>query len=375
MTALPHHLASDPTFDFQTKTLGRLIVENLTLSRLLAIEERLNDRRDITPAELIDIFIATLAKTEEGERLTPEQIRSLSPGEKEDFAEQLVRAEDHMYRERHIEKRKNENGEIVLSHRKGDISIPREENESASAYFHRVFMKYRDGLFHFAKSVTGWASPSTISALARNATISDSIARTIASGLFKGGKNEAHAIPIEQPAISPFSFPQNPVHGTNERLDGLLERFDRFENIAGQTVELVHSMNAAASGLLEAFVEGARATDRFSRRSIRIALIALFVAIIMPLIVIGYDVWKTHQQDDDTKRVVQGIVQQIIDAQRKSSNELSSAMADRLNHDHADEAAIARALSSLSEEIRALREKTSPLQSFKVKKGKPESGH
>ena len=197
--------------------------------------------------------------------------------------------------------------------------------------------------------------------------------------LFKGGKNEVHATSIErlgQPTIKPFPIPRNPVHDTNERLDGLLERFDRFENIAEQTVQLVQSMNTAATGLLGAFVEGARATDRFSRRSIWIAGMALFAAIITSPIQISYDVWKTRQQDEDTKRIVQGIVQQIIDAQRKSSNDLSSAMSERLDHAHADEAAIAKALSSLSDEIHALKNKTaSPLSSLKAKKGKAESDH
>jgi hypothetical protein len=134
MTELPHVLASDPTFDFHTEMRGRLIVDNLNVKHMRTIEEALKDRKDVSPADLIDVFIATLAKTEECERLTPEQVRSMSPTEKEDFAEQLVRAEDHMYRERIREEHKNEKGETVLSHRKGDISIPREENESASAY-------------------------------------------------------------------------------------------------------------------------------------------------------------------------------------------------------------------------------------------------
>lgn len=150
--------------------------------------------------------------------------------------------------------------------------------------------------------------------------------------------------------------PSNPVHGTNERLDGLLERFDWFETIATQTVELVHSMNTAASGLLDAFAKGAQDTEKFSRRSIWIAFMALLVAILTPIFQVWREGKKSGQQDEDTKQIVQTVLQQIRDAQQNTFNETNGAMFERLNRAHEDEAELAKAISALSKEIRALKE-------------------
>ncbi|CCJ06769.1 hypothetical protein [Methylocystis sp. SC2] len=419
-----------PIFELQTNAFGRITVDNLTITRLAKIEKAIKDRGGNSPIEFIDILIGTLAKDEKGKHLTPEQIASLSSEEKEHFAEQLLNYVEYMYHDLVIEQSENDKGETTVSCRKGDVTIPRNENESATAYLQRTFSKYLEkqakifeeispkGLNDsLAKSVLGWASPSTLSALTRNAKISDQIAQTLAltrtndalsrwndiakasdpltrlSDILKpndalsrwndisrvtdgfAGLNNSikaaeaaskafkaeHLTPKIKDVFGGTKFeipkpPPNPIHGTNERLDGLLERFERFETLAGQTVELVHSMNTAASGLLEAFANGARDTEKFSRRSIKIAWIALSAAIVMPIGQTGYDIWKSQQQDAETKRLVQGVVQQFLDTEQKSSNGFKNAISERLNQSQADEADIAKALLSLSSEIRALRE-------------------
>jgi len=59
---------------------------------------------------LIETFILKMARTERGDRLTKTQVAELSEAEKEDFAEQLLTSEDHLYRELIGERSKDDKG-------------------------------------------------------------------------------------------------------------------------------------------------------------------------------------------------------------------------------------------------------------------------
>jgi hypothetical protein len=396
-------------FEFHTAESGRLVVEALTGGHMLDIEELLTHRKQTSPSELIDIFIASLTKTEDGKRLTPDQIKSLSDAEKEDFAEKLVQAEDDMYRESIKETHKNDKGEIVLEFRKGDVILPRDDKEPASAYFYRVYTNYKSemakrfasafalptGLAQSVMGLTGWAKPSALDALVRNATLSDSLSKNLAavrtlgtspleswnaslkgsslerfrSGLRDQATDDDDSTSPERAATSLgaasddlYRNLRNPVVDTNERLDTLIVRFDKFEGIAVQTVELVQSMNDAALGLLQSFAEGAKSTERFARRSIWIAGMALSVAILMPLFQIGYDIRKSHQHDGDTQAIVQEVVHQVTASQQQTANEIRDALTSQSAHTHTDQAELAKVIAAASDALRALKGQSPQLQ-------------
>ncbi|MBN9564447.1 MAG: hypothetical protein J0H14_27540 [Alphaproteobacteria bacterium] len=373
MAMLDQHLSTDPIFDIETQEFGRLLVERLTIRRMVSVEKLLNDKRP-SPSKLIDILIASLARTTDRNRLTLNQVGRLSQAEKEDFAEQLA-----------------------LSNKNKDENIPRNINESAIDYFHRCYMKGREKIETFVESMgpsvkglASWTDPTTLHALMRNAGVSADLTRKIAeanalkaNGAFslatslKGlapkwsgtdhlaGKIGTMAagtgeVEMDTPPRAPsITMPPNSALETNKLLDSLIARFGRFEDVAMQTVELVQSMNTAASGLLKSFAEGAISTERFARRSIWIAIIALLVAIFMPLFQIGYDIWKSRQQDSETSAIVQKVVRQLTEAQQHASDDIRRAMTDQSDRAHSDQAELAKALSSLSDAIRTLRERPS----------------
>jgi hypothetical protein len=183
------------------------------------------------------------------------------------------------------------------------------------------------------------------------ATISSSWKKNMEKDKIKLGTAE----PISELNSIIAKIPPNPIHGTNERLDGLIERFDRFEMIAEQTVQLVHSMNTAALGLLESFANGARDTEKFSKRSILIAGMALAVAILTPIIQSIND----GQKEQETKHFVESAIQQIINSEQKTSDTVRSVMSEYPKLPHSDYVELEGAILSLSAEIRALREKSS----------------
>ncbi len=287
-------------FHLQTASMGALPVGRPRLKDWMCVSKQAHERKGISASELTDLFIATLAKTEAGANLTREQAESLSAAEKDDFAEQLLKAEDHMYREQVREKTKDEKGNITVHSRKGDVTLPRSPDEPATQYLQRAFAHYENetakkiadaisptlNLAASIKNLTGWAKPSALDALSANAAISNSLSTKIAAMRLPGipvltslqdslrslsglkipptglgiprvndaGSAEDDSTPTELPK-TPFpdviKLPRSPVYDTNERLDSLIERFDRFAGIAVETVELVKTMNDAASGLLQ----------------------------------------------------------------------------------------------------------------------------
>ena len=88
-------LSTEPICHWQTASMGKLVVGRLRFKNLADISKEIHKRKVVSASDLIDLFIATLAQTEAGQSLTAEQIRYLPAAEKEDFAEQLLKAEDY----------------------------------------------------------------------------------------------------------------------------------------------------------------------------------------------------------------------------------------------------------------------------------------
>jgi hypothetical protein len=134
--------ASDPIFDLQTQALGRLVIENLIVKHMVTIEKALAERNDTSALDLIDVFLKSLARTENGDCLTREQIQSISLNEKEDFAEQLLNAATYMYH-KPIQRTNDLDLDAATNHKRiGEITIERDKNESAIDYFYRVYLDY-----------------------------------------------------------------------------------------------------------------------------------------------------------------------------------------------------------------------------------------
>lgn len=396
---------------FQTKSLGRLVVGPLLGGHMIDIEKQLGRRKKLTPLEFIDIFISAIVVTSDGKKLTSEQIEEISAEEKELFAEGLVETNDYLYRKIVYEKTKDENGRTVLNSKLGEIKLARKPEEKAIEYFQRAYMhhltelreKWRSTLrplsdiSKFAQNLAGWAKPRAIDELIRNSAVSDSLTQNLnilraagslrnspLGGTFRdlaGLNNPRDSLPpnlfdeeseragriLPMAETKAFEIPiiPNPIHGTNDRLDNLIGRFDKFEVIAGQTVELVQSMNNAASSLLQSFAEGAKSTEQFSRRSIWIAAMALAVGIFMPVVQVGYDIWKSREQDGQTKVAIEEVVRQVTASQQQASNGVRDILASQADRTHLDQVQLANAITALEETLKTLKGQVAAIEERK----------
>ena len=402
-------------FRWQTASMGKLPVSRLRLKDWMSVSKQAHVRKDISASELTDLFIATLAKTEADANLTPEQIGLLSGAEKEDFAEQFLNAEDHMYREQLREETKDDKGNVTATLTKGKITLPRRSGESGTQYLQRAFEHYEKeiakgmadaigptlNIAASIKNLTGWAKPSALNSLSANAAISDSLSAKIAAmrlpdmhaiaslqgslrslsalknpliGLGIPGVNDAGsaeedntstALP-KPPLYNAIKLPRSPVYDTNERLDSLIERFDRFEGIAIETVALVKTMNDAASGLLQSFGDGAKTTEQYARRSIRIAIIALTTTIFIAAFQLGYGIWQSRQQDGETKAIVEEIAHQVMNSQQEVLTVIREAINNQTDRVHADQSRIAKAIAAVGEALHDLDERRLPATNLRT---------
>lgn len=409
MTAFEMDTSPDPTPSFHTEALGRLTIDGLNARHMLDVEEMLGGRK-ISPAELTDALLAVLARTESGKSLDQTQIGQISAKEKEDFADQVVKAEDHFYCDQIAAYKKNDKGKNVVSYQNEEIVLPREPAETATDYLYRGFMRQREKFTAIAAKLVGppidiaklsnWADSSIINQIARNTEISGALSKNLAAMRVLGGLNLASASPLLKVAMAvpkPPSwgrgatgsldakdadqtrdepstrimggFPPNPAVVANERLADLVGRFDRVEVMAGQAIELVQSMNGIASGLLQKFVEGANSTERFGRSSILFARTSISVAVVALLLTVfqvGYDVWKSRNADEETRLIVKEVVSQITDAQRQTATEIRGTISDQTDRNHADQSELAKAITSLVDAVHALKERPARGQSDKL---------
>jgi hypothetical protein len=359
VTTLPRDISTDPIFDFHTNGLGRLVVDDFTVGHMMKLERSISKKKETSPTDLIDNFILELAKREDGSQLSEEQVSEIGESEKEDFAEQFLAAEDHLYREQIPDYVKDDKGQTTARYRKGEVILPREPNEPAIQYFSRAYNAYRERqnerFRKLARASVGsgnWATTLAVNALAKNFQVSDGLSKNLAAirgfdkagvgplaDAFKGvGGGNQDPLPLHS-----ITLPPNPVWETNEHLNELVERFDRVEAIAIQAVELVQTMNTAASSLVASFREGAESTERFARRSIWMAFIALATSFVMPLFQVWHEDSKSQRQDAATKE----IVRQLTDVQQRASANVRDAIAAQDDRAHIDQVDLVKAISAL----------------------------
>lgn len=110
---------------------------------------------------------------------------------------------------------------------------------------------------------------------------------------------------------------ENPIFETNERLKSIEERFDKMEAIALNGAEIATSLQVSAATFLDKFEAVATDNDKTTKRAVWIGLIAVFVAIVIPLLQSLYteiyrapsDAATMQGAISDIKREMQGLQQ------------------------------------------------------------------
>jgi hypothetical protein len=122
---------------------------------------------------------------------------------------------------------------------------------------------------------------------------------------------------LREPTYRPPVMPvvKNPLIETNKRLQNIEVRFDKIGEIALNAAEIATSLQASAATFLDKFEAAAKDNDKTTKRAIWIGVIAIFVAILIPLLQSAYaelvrapaDATAMQQAISDIKGEIKGL--------------------------------------------------------------------
>ena len=99
------------------------------------------------------------------------------------------------------------------------------------------------------------------------------------------------------PDMSPFHIPKNPIHETNEILENLTGQIEDMRPLVAQGAEMIRSMNETAIRMQADYIANAARTDRQTRNATMVAVFSLIVSAIG----IVASLWFSYQTYADGK--------------------------------------------------------------------------
>jgi hypothetical protein len=130
--------------------------------------------------------------------------------------------------------------------------------------------------------------------------------------------------------IPELRIPPNPLHETNKRLASIEERFDRMESIALNGAEIATDLQASAATFLAKFEKASANNDRTSSRAIWLGIIAILIAVAMPVAQVFYtELWRAPADSASQQAAIAEMKSQIKrleDAQRAAAYELARVL-------------------------------------------------
>lgn len=108
------------------------------------------------------------------------------------------------------------------------------------------------------------------------------------------------------PAFVPdLHIPPNPIHETNDRLGRIEKRFEQMLDVAANGAEIATGLQAHAAQFLVKFENAASDNDRSASRAIHLGVIAVVIAIAMPIVQTAYtELWRVPQDSASMEAVV-----------------------------------------------------------------------
>lgn len=331
---IPTLKPNEPDFSVDTAALGRIDALPLTVGRVSEIEKAESE----TSRSFMNTLLVTVGRKNDGMELTEDDVSRLSDAEMDRFAKMILDLNQYLFRERVEEKRKDDEGRVVHSVKDGGIRHKKEKGESDSGYLFRLFdmqtalwkERQRSIVAPFQdilKAHKRLFTPSFLDSFNRSRSASAQLGEMI-SRLRPNVTSEVSLGRIDPTGFDDAKVPvpdylsniHNPVYDTNARLSDVVDVLDSMEGLALQVAETVRSVSDTASQFIVDFGAATEKADRSSRRAIWIAVVAIGVAALSPLVQIGHSEWRT-QRDRDTATA-------IIDISNRIESGLRSATVD-----------------------------------------------
>lgn len=117
---------------------------------------------------------------------------------------------------------------------------------------------------------------------------------------------------IEPVRFPPVHLPPNPIHETNDRLERIEQRFEQMLDVAANGAKIATGLQAHAAEFLVKFEKAASDNDRSAARAIRLGVIAVVIALAMPLAQILYtELWRVPQDSASMEAVITDMQSEI----------------------------------------------------------------
>ena len=274
--------------------------------------------------------------------LTAEDISRLSDGDIQHFSREFIAHNKWLlrtYKDAHRAVRTNKKGEKVISVKPTAVDFPKDNTESYSDYLVRVFRRYQEEQAESLKKITNPLSSSlfgnkfssvTEGLLMKHVTLSDQLRKTLR------GIEPKFTEPYIDSTIEPrhldlpdLQIQENPAHGTNRRLDDVLDHAVELQPIILHSVELFRNMSDTVLQMHADFSESARQSLFRSFVVICIATASLFVTAL-------YSWWSYEQssvqeaQYERTFRDQQAQIQTLLEQQDERYLQLLSNHANQI---------------------------------------------
>lgn len=268
-------------FSFEVASLGTVRCLSLTADHFLQANKRL-DSSDVKSLDFVRWLLCEIARKPaegcsedehaiEGFRLVPEQLRSVTDGDLEQFADKVIQKNRYLlttHDSRDLEKAPDESFCDFL------VRAFRHHATEEKAQWERMTESVSNSLFASA----------TLKAMQRNIGLSDQLQDTIdkytrdlsAPVPSLAAKNlDVLTSRMPEPPIQ-----RNPIHETNEMLENVVKQMADLRPMAAQAAQLIRSMNDAALRMQADYIENAKTAGRQTRIAIWIAAVSLLVSAI-----------------------------------------------------------------------------------------------
>ncbi|MCF2525419.1 hypothetical protein [Bradyrhizobium sp. G127] len=134
--------------------------------------------------------------------------------------------------------------------------------------------------------------------------------------------------PPRFPKMSVRDIPviQNPILETNKRLKSIEQRFSKMEEIALNAAEIATSLQSSAATFLDKFEAAAHDNDQTTKRAVKIGVLALVVAVLIPMLQWFYT--EVYRAPSDTA-TMQGAISDIT-REMQSLQQTQMIIADKV---------------------------------------------
>ena len=336
----------DVGFEIKTASLGALNFHRVSPEYAARIEKA-DFQHDLPPDAFLSLLLVILGTKKDGRPILVEEAYALLPSEREAFVQAFLNEHGEYYRERISEERTSDSGEKVIRSYLGDrIVNPRHIGEEPAAYLTRVYRDFAAGIVtpevrvveperpavEPARPVAEERNDAFADSFLKNAALSESLGKSLAQMKMLGSRDEEHSpatAPVEPIDNPPDSLvaeqPPAPVEPTDPSTPDTLTlaatlrplpALDFSDSVVGeslselkpptdelrytetappdakQTVELVQNLHDSVLRSLEEYAENAAQNARAAKSSRRTAVLALFLALILPALTVAYLTWK-----------------------------------------------------------------------------------